>query len=375
MKKLIALMALAAVTLIGASASAQTSNPPALFIKGDMNIKFNTHLNPPGTKGIQDVYNVNVNVANSAVFHGKMSDRPQIIEGYFNKAITQHRSLKYDLDCDVVNPRNPAQTRNIGRMYGFVPISSDGVYHYGSDDGNLQPLVIDILPMGNAGGFTSKFSGTAAGKPLVRPANWTDTIRDTVNISRLVNGKPMTVSLKRYDKMDFNNVVLAQGPIQIYQHVTVNGTMLYDYDKKCWFFNNFTAQYAEGTTIKIDRIAGTIRWVPDAHRAQNGLGQYEFDVRVNEPVPDGNAAFAAPTDESSFFASDNSVPGLSGTMKYKDTLDPQTVDTAKDPTGDDAVATASAVTIDLNGNNINKQQVMVLAKVIIFASVIPMNAD
>ena len=368
MKKLYSLLLALAVTLIGVSATAQTNTP--LFVKGDMNIKFNTHLNPPGTKGIQDVYNININVANSAKFYGKMSDRPQIIEGMFQKAVTQPRSLKYDVSCDVINPKNPAQTRNIGRMYGMVPISSDGVYNY--DAGNL---VVDILPMGNAGGFTSKFSGTAAGKPLVRPANWTDTIRESVNISRIVNGKPMTVTLKRYDKMEFRNVVLAQGPVQIYQPVTVNGTMLYDYDKKCWFFNNFTVQYAEGTSVKIDRVAGTIRWVPDAHRAGNGLGQYEFDIRVNEPVPDGSTAFAAPTDESSFFTSDATVPGLSGTMKYKDTFDPTTVDTSKDPTGDDAVATASAIAIDLNGTNINKQQVMVLAKVVIFASVIPMNAD
>ncbi len=368
MKKLIIALMAVAFTLIGVSTNAQTN--VALFVKGDMNIKFNTHLNPPGTKGIQDVYTIDINVANSAKFYGKMTDRPQVIEGIFQKAITQHRSLKYDVSCDVINPKNPAQTRNIGRMYGMVPISSDGVYNY--DAGNL---VVDILPMGNAGGFTSKFSGTAAGKPLVRPSNWTDTIRESVNISRIVNGKPMTVTLKRYDKMEFRNVVLAQGPVQIYQPVTVNGTMLYDYDKKCWFFNNFTVQYAEGTSVKIDRVAGTIRWVPDAHRAGNGLGQYEFDIRVNEPVPDGSAAFAAPTDESSFFASDATVPGLSGTMKYKDTFDPTTVDTSKDPTGDDAVATASAITIDLNGNNINKQQVMVLAKVVIFASVIPMNAD
>jgi len=361
-------------TLIGVTVFAQTNVP--LFIKGDMNIKFNTHLNPPGTKGIQDSYNININVANSTLFHGKMTDRPQIIDGWINKTIVQPRSLMYDVDCDVVNPRNPSQTRNIGRMYGFVPISSDGVYHYGSEGNeNPKPLVIDILPMGNAGGFTSKFNGTAAGKPLIRPKNWTDTVRDTVNINRLVNGKPMTVSLKRYDKMEFNNVILAQGPIQIYQPVTVNGTMLYDYDKKCWFFNNFTTQYAEGTTIKIDRIAGTIRWVPDVHRAQTGLGQYEFDIRVNEPVPDGSAVFAAPSDESSFFSTDNTVPGLTGTMKYKDMFDPSTVDSVKDPTGEDAVTTSSTVTIDLNGNNISKQQLMVLAKVIIFASVIPMNAD
>ena len=45
----------------------------------------------------------------------------------------------------------------------------------------------------------------------------------------------MTVSLKRYDKMEFHNVVLAEVPVQIYQPVTVNGQMLYDYDKNCWF--------------------------------------------------------------------------------------------------------------------------------------------
>lgn len=345
--------------LMGVNSFAQTNTSP-LFIKGDMNIKFNTHQNPPGTKGIQDVYDININVANSVVFHGKMTDRPQIIEGMFTKAITQPRSLKYDVACDVVNPKNYAQTKNIGRMYGMVPISSDGVYHYDNDN---NPLVVDILPMGRAGGFTSKFSGMAAGKPLVRPSNWTDTIRETVNISRLVNGKPMTVSLKRYDKMDFRQVVLAQGPIQIYQPVTVNGTMLYDYDKNCWFFNNFTVQYAEGGNIKIDRVTGTIRWVEDPQRKSNGLGQYEFDIRVNEPVPDGSGVFAAPTDETDFFASDTTVPGLSGTMKYKDTLN------------SDGDTLASAVTIDLTGNNINKEQVMVLNKVIIFASVIPMNSD
>jgi hypothetical protein len=287
-----------------------------------------------------------------------MTDTPQIIEGMFTKSVTQPRSLKYDVACDVVNPSNPAQTKNIGRMYGTVPISSDGVYDY--DKGNL---VIDILPLGNAAGFTSKFTGNAAGKPLVRPANWSDTIRQAVNITRLVNGKPSTITLKRYDKMEFHNTVLAQGPVQIYQPVTLNGTMLYDYDKSCWFFNNFTVQYADGQNMKIDHVTGTMRWVEDPQRKTNGLGEYDFDIRVNEPPPDASAAFAAPTDESAFFATDTSVPGLVGTMKYKDTLN------------SDGDTTASAVKIDLTGNNINKQQVMVLAKVVIFASVIPMNSD
>lgn len=367
MKKLF--MSLFAVVAVTLGVSAQT-NGPTPFIKGSMNITFNTHLHPAGTKGIQDQYDIDINVANSVKFHGKMSDRPQIIEGWVSKAITQPRSLKYNVDCDVINPKNPSQTRNIGHMYGMVPISSDGAYNYDNSS-----LVVDILPMGNAGGFTSRFSGIAQGKPLVRPAGWEDTIRQTVNISRLVNGKPMTVSLKRYDKMDFRNVVVAEGPVQIYQPVNVNGEMLYDYDKKCWFFNNFMVQYADHGVVKIDRVTGTIRWNPDSKRAQNGLGQYDFDVRVNEPAPDASQAFAAPTDESAFFTTDNTTPGLTGTMKYKDTLDPQTVDAQKDPTGDNAVATASIVDIDLQGNNINKEQTMVLGKVIIFLAVIPMNAD
>lgn len=350
------LVLIASVSLL--CGKAQT-NPPT-FIKGTMGITFNTHQNPPNTKGVQDDYDININVANSALFHGKMTDRPQIIDGWISKAVTQPRLLSYDVACDVVNPRNPAQTKNIGKMYGSVPISSDGVYHY--DQGSLE---VDILPMGNAGGFTSKFGGTALGHVLARPSNWMDTLQaETVNITRSINGKTSTVQLKKYDKMNFSQTTIAAGPTQRYQQVIMNGDMLYDYEKQCWFFNNMTAQYTdEHGMVKIDRIAGTIRWVEDPARKSNGLGQYEFDVRVNEPPPSQDAAFAAPTDDSAFFETDSSIPGLTGTMKYKDTLNSN---------GD---TLSSQVAIDLAGNNISKEQTMVLAKVIIFASVIPMNSD
>jgi hypothetical protein len=167
----------------------------------------------------------------------------------------------------------------------------------------------------------------------------------------------MTVALKKYDKMDFRQHVIGAGPVQIYQPVTVNGEMLYDYDKSCWFFNNVTMQYAEGGVIKIDRLNGTIRW-------DKKTSEYQFDVRVNEPPPKDNAAFetAAASDESSFFETDTTVPALTGTMKYKDSV-----------RGD--VTLASLVTIDLRGNNITKQQVMSLCKIIVFSSVVPMNSD
>lgn len=337
--------------------SAQTTNPP-VTVKGDINIKYNTRNATPVSKGIVDVYTINLNVANSALFRGTITDTPQLIDGWINKTVIQGRSLNYDISCDVINPKNISQTKNVGRMLGRVPISSDGTYRY-----DLGTLEISVLPMGNAGGFTSKFGGTALGKPLNRPPNWMDTLRrETVNITRSVNGKTMTVSLKKYDKMEFRQHVIAAGPVPIYQSVTANGEMFYDYDKNCWFFNNVTVQYADNGIIKLDRLSGTIRWVESANRKANGEGEYQFDIRVNEPPPNTAVVFAAPSDESAFFETDSSVPSLTGTMKYKDTL-----------RGDTTLA--SQVAIDLVGNNITKQQTMVLGKLIIFSSVVPMNSD
>jgi hypothetical protein len=173
----------------------------------------------------------------------------------------------------------------------------------------------------------------------------------------------MTVVLKKYDKMEFRQHILAAGPVQAYQPVTVNGEMLYDYEKYSWFLNNVTVQYAVGGVVKIDRISGNIRWVESPQRKTNGEGEYQFDVRVNEPPPSESAAFTTTTtDESAFFETDSTIPALVGTAKYKDTL-----------RGDTTVA--STVTIDLTGQNLTKQQAMVLCKLIVFSAVVPMNSD
>jgi hypothetical protein len=345
MKK-IALSFLAGILAL--TATAQTNVP--YTIKGNMDIKYNSRSTPG--KGVKDVYTLTVNVANSALFQGTITDTPQIIDGWVSKKVTQPRSLYYDVNCDVVNPKNPAQTKNVGRLYGKVGIDSDGTYRY-----DAGTLTVDVLPMGNAGGFSSKFGGTAMGKPLTRPANWMETLKcSTINITRNVNGKTMTVALKKYDKMEFRNHVIGAGPVQIYQPVTVNGELLYDYDKSCWFFNNVTMQYAESGLVKIDRLSGTIRW-------DKKTSAYDFDVRVNEPPPKDNAAFdTKASDESAFFETDTTVPALTGSMKYKDST-----------RGD--VTLASLVTIDLTGNNITKQQAMALCKIIVFSSVVPMNSD
>ena len=348
MKKFLILSISLAVAL-ATTVSAQT-NPPT-FIKGDMTIQYNTRQATPVAHGVKDTYTVNVNVCNSAQFHGTITDRPQLIEGMFSKAVTQTRLLTYDIAADLVNPKNPTQVKNVGRLFGTVPIGSDGMYHYGQ--GSLE---MDIIPMGQAAGFTSQFKGDVQGKPLNRPANWLDNVSlSAISLTRVSNGKTTTVILKKYDKMVYSNTELGAGPAQFYTAVTVSGEMLYDYDKNCWFFNNVSLAYAG----HYDRITGTIRWVEPSR----GSGEYQFDVRVNEPAPSETAAFAAgPADESAFFETDTTIPSLTGTMKYKDTL-----------RGDTTLA--SAVTIDLKGTNLNKNQVMALCKMIVFSAVVPMNAD
>lgn len=111
-----------------------------------------------------------------------------------------------------------------------------------------------------------------------------------------------------------------------------------------------------------DRISGTIRWVESPERKSNGEGQYEFDIRVNEPVAAESSIFASSSDESAYFQTDLSIPSLTGLMKYKDTMVGETV-------------TASVVRIDLAGNKITKQQCMNLAKLFFFSSIVPINAE
>lgn len=353
--KIKSLILAAALTLACAiGATAQTSNAlPQIPIKGTIDIKYNSRLTPTPVKGQKDIYTVAINVGGNSTFSGTITDTPQIIDGWVNKTVVQPRSLYYDINCDLINPKNPAQVKNVGRLYGKVGIDSDGTYRY--DTGSL---VVDILPIGNGSQLSSRFGGTAIGKPLIRPKDWLTNLKcSTVNITRNINGKTTTIALKKYDKMDFRQHVIGAGPLAAYQPVTVNGEMLYDYDKNCWFFNNVTMQYAEVGLVKIDRLTGTIRW-------DKKTSEYAFDIRVNEPPPSANAAFEAvtTTDEGAFFETDTTIPALNGTMKYKDTTRGETT-------------TASLVTIALTGNNITKQQSMALAKIVIFSSVVPMNSD
>lgn len=355
MKKIILNTLLAASLIL--PAFSQTNVPT--FINGGMNMRFNTRTQPASGGGLKigeaDKYDLNINVSNSAIFRGTVEAKP-FIDGTFS--VAQQGLLTYTLDCDVVNPNNPAQTRNIGKLYGTIPVDKNNVYRF--QDGNLR---FGIFALGNAKGFESKFAGLALGKPpVVKDGFFAKMKRDALSFSKQVNGKTVVIVVNNYDKMEFQNFVLGAGPVQIYPDTTVNGSMIYDYARSAWYFKDIAVVYALNGRQFQDKISGNIRWVESPNRKTNGEGEYQFDIRVNELVANESAVFAAATDESAFFTTDDVAQSLTGTMKYKDVISGSTV-------------VSSTVSIALVGNKLSKQQTMYLCKLILLGAIVPLNAE
>jgi hypothetical protein len=186
--------------------------------------------------------------------------------------------------------------------------------------------------------------------------------KEALSITKSINGKSVAIAVTKYDKMEFQSHVLAAGPVQIYPEAVVNGSMIYDYGRTAWYFDNVTITYALDGQQRQDKLTGNIRWIEAANRAASGEGEYQFDIRVNEPAQTEASVFSGPADESAFFSTDDAIPALTGVMKYKDVLIGEKV-------------TASAVTVDLKGNKLTKQQAMNLAKLLLLSAVVPLNAE
>jgi hypothetical protein len=335
------------MVLFGGQSFGQTNNDA--FIKGTLDIRYNTR----NQMGPADVYTLNYNVCNSAVFRGTIAAKP-FVKGALSDTMGL---LEYNIDCDVLNPRNPTQSKNIGRLYGTAPVNGQNIYQFGN--GNVK---VSVFSAGSARGFDSKFTGNAAGKPPTDSGMFSRMKREALNLTKSVNGKTVGITVSKYDKMDFANHGLAAGPVQTYPEAIVNGTLIYDYARTAWYLQNIVVVYVVDGQNKADKLAGTIRWVEAPNRKTSGMGEYQFDIRVNEPPPNESSVFASAQDESSFFDTDTTVPSLTGTMKYKDTLVGETV-------------TASHVDINLIGNKLTKQQAMYLSKLLLLSSTVPLNAE
>lgn len=331
-----------------------TQAPTQFTIKGEMTIDYNSRINSESNgspkEGFTDLYTFSVNVADSAIFRGKIENRPFIKKTFGSNQTGQ---IAYSSECDIVNPKNPAQTKNVGRFYGIVPIDENNVYRF--TDGNLKAA---IFGLGNAKAFESKFSGYALGKP---PTN-SSSVKESLSFFKSIGGKTVATKVTNYDKMEFKELLLASGPVSIYPETTLNGPMIYDYGRSAWHFKNIGAAYVFDNKRLQDTLTGDIRWVESPNRKSSGEGEYVFDIRVNEPAPNENAIFAPVADENAFFAEDTANPSLIGTMKYKDVIL-------------NGKVTRSTIKIDLVANKLNKQQTMYMFKMLFFVAVVPFNAE
>lgn len=353
--------AAAGASVIYGAAQAAPSTPET-FIVGDMNIDYATRI--AGKKpGVADTYRFNVNVSNSSKFYGSIVQVPYI-SGTIGSYGQQNGFLRFDAKTDVLNPKNPTQALNVGTLTGDVPVSAQNVYDF--DHGNLTARV---FARGQAKGFDSSAKGVALGKPPAQAKSLLDRIKPAMTFTKQVGGQQQRIVVTKYDIMEFHNHVLPAGPVQIYAESTVNGKAVYGYDRNSWYFDHLIIAYwvtdANGSQHQQqDSISGDIRWVEDPNRKANGLGEYQFDLRVNEPPPPPDAVFAAPTDEAAFFSADAAAVGLSGTVKYKDRM-----------TEDGESCVASVIAYDLHGNKLTKVQTMNLAKLILFSLTVPFNAE
>ena len=348
MKKLHLLTTLLAGLAAFAPTAARAQEPEKVSlpaaITGGMDIEFRTrkNLDDKGKpqKGVTDQYTVSLVVAQTTEFKGSIQRQPAVggILGTGQKA-----QLTYSIDLAVMNPANLSQKKSVGKWVGTVPVAGNGEYNEEGLPDSQQRIAVDAI--GKAPAFTDKFGGKLIGKSK-KPAS-------AVTYIRQLAGKQVKVEVKNTDPMRFESLALAMGPAQTYPRTVVNGNLDYDYETGNYYTNGIRFIYQQNGKETEDIVTGSIKWVEDANRASNGKGQYEFNLRYNEAKntkPAGEAAaFAKLSDEEAFFAVDNTIPSLTGTITYEDQM--TTV-------GDKPMPGSSKIKYNLAANQLTKAQIM-----------------
>ena len=362
------LLLAAAALLIQSRAWAQTSDVITEngFVSGTMEIDFGTRRNMDTTgkltdgspaEGSQDTYQFSLNVAKTTEYAGRIIRKPRLVSKLLGREI-QAAELTYDVGLAVRNPKDLTQKKNVGKWVGRVSIDKSGVYDFGAGDPNASQLRMAIDAVGKGQAFVGPFGGKIFGKGEEKKGFLEEKVTE---YSRVVKGKKVKVTAKKVDPLRFSGLILGEGPAQVYPRTVVNGNLDYDYDTGNWYTNGIRFKYTiNGVDIE-DVVTGSIKWVEDPNRQSNGKGQYEFNLRFNEeknrPATDESAVFAGSEvqAEDAFFEVDSSVPSMTGSISFEDTL-------SSSGDGEEATVYASKVAYNLNANKLTKQQAVNLFK-------------
>lgn len=335
-----AILSIAVVLLMQAVQAADPApQSPQTGITGTMDIAFNTRMqsnqddsgNPK--KDVQDMYRLSLVVNGTNKFEGTIARQGRIKQ--FKIRTIQQPRYDYRINISVGNHGV------VGQWVGPMTVDEkSGAFQLGGDENRALRIIVD-----KGQSFTAIFDGVFYGKAEDKSKlSWE-------SITRTINGKQVE---KKYqsDPIRFDGTRLAKGPNPSkYPDTFVSGSLDYDRETANYYAKNLT--FRSSTSDKPDVVTGSIKWVEDANRKANGKGRYEFNLRFNEeankPKQSDDQAFAGKSDDDLFFAVDNAIPTLQGTIDYIDQMQGDSV-------------TSSKVEYHLVGNKLSEQQVMEFAK-------------
>jgi hypothetical protein len=315
-------------------------------VSGTMSIDFETRAQPDNTGqpkvGAVDRYSFNLLVRDSLRFSGSITRRPRLESTILGREL-QRAELSFDVNLSLIDPVDPRKEKQVSQWAGVVPIDSSGRYQ-------LTPaLVLHTRNVGALPELRDSFAGTI----VCKGSEQQHLLAKLRQYSRSFGTRHVVIQSRHIDPIRFSSVKLAAGPLQSYPQTIVDGNLDYDYDTGNWYTNGIT--FTLPNKIK-DVVTGSIKWVEDENRKQNGKGHYEFNLRFNEamqhPVEDESTFFASAGDEELFFAVDPSMPGISGTISYVDAF--KSIDRGSD----EPLVVHSNVIYDLKAQNLSQTQVV-----------------
>lgn len=332
-------------------------------ISGTMEIDFGTRTSFDATGdltkgspalGAKDLYKIAISVGRTTEFSGTIQRQPNLFTSTLRRK-KQEAQLAYSLDLAVLNPKDLKQKRVVGKWVGTVPVDTEtGAFDLAGGRAKESALRVAVDSVGKARAFTDTFGGRLLGKAEQKEGLAAYTYK------RIVGGRTVSVTVKKSDPMRFENLVLAMGPAESYPRTIVNGRLDYDYETGNWYTDGIVFKYTMDGREYEDVVTGSIKWIEDKDRIQNGKGTYDFNLRFNEAkhkkTPGEGAAFEKLSDEDAFFAVDNSIPALTGKIHYVDMI-----------TTEGKAPVSSKVTYALNANKLSKQQIMAFFKLWLIA--------
>lgn len=309
-------------------------------VTGKMNIEFETRnaRNRTGdevNEGVRDVYTLDLKVLGDYGFSNTIERQPRVGDTWSMLGLgdEQRAGFRYGVDLTF-------RTRKVGNLVGFVGVDEEGYYNLTDE---RSPLRLDV--QAGRAPFVATFKGGIKGLPVEGGSDATSSLLRIRVIGRQ-NGRAVAreVEVEPFDA----NLTLARGvdPGR-FPETNVTGSLNYDRETANYYPRLEMSYRIDGQDVT-DVVEGNIRWNEDQYR-------YEFNVTFAKTSADTAVVEdffeeSATASEDVFFAVDNSVPALTGTISYKDTGE-----TENGPLSSEA-------TYQLDANNLTPAQVMNFTK-------------